>query len=703
MLGIIHQKKLVKVLTSWLTIAALALGIVSCGDRAASSRSPASGFSPQGQVGLIGEVAPPKAIQQLRSTQKAYQPQVKLLNPKADEVLSDTNVSVRFQVKDFLTFKNPDFGIGPHLNVILDNQPYIEVYEPDQPLILEGLSPGTHTLRVFASTPWNESWKTEGAYAQTTFHVFTKTAENSPIPNQPLLTYNSPQGKYGAEPILLDFYLSTLTASPGKAQSQGDRWQARATVNGQSFLLDKWQPIYLKGFKPGKNWLRLELLDKEGKPVNNVFNDTLRLIDYEPNAQDSLSKLVRDEISAAEAGGIVDRNYTYQPPPPEPTFIPTPVPSTSLPTEEIAPSTPTVEETPEIAPSPEVEETPTVVTPAPAAPSPKGGFFSRFRQPAPSPSVVTPPAVEEIPSLTPEVEELPLVAPTPAALQTPTVEATPEVGETPAPAAPSPKGGFFSRFRQPAPSPSVITPPPAEEIPSLTPEVEELPLVAPTPAALQTPTVEATPEVGETPAPAAPSPKGGFFSRFRQPAASPSIVTPVPTEEIVPSTPAVEETPEIAPAPEVGETTPPAAPSPKGGFFSRFRQPAASPSIVTPVPTEEIVPSTPAVEETPEIAPAPEVGETTPPAAPSPKGGFFSRFRQPMATPNSVTVPEEILETPNPESVKSTSPAVATPKTPEGQKFKIIQAPSDADIPSYYLQKSTSPTPTTEGDEEGSL
>ena len=135
----------------------------------------------------------------MRPALEVYQPQVTIVTPQKDEVLQDSQVTVRFQVKDLPIFKDPEFELGPHLQVILDNEPYRAVYDLNQPLVLSDLSPGTHTLRVFASRPWNESFKNEGAYAQTTFHIFTKTEDNNPDRSLPLLTYNHPQGEYGAE------------------------------------------------------------------------------------------------------------------------------------------------------------------------------------------------------------------------------------------------------------------------------------------------------------------------------------------------------------------------------------------------------------------------------------------------------------------------------------------------------------------------
>jgi hypothetical protein len=105
-------------------------------------------------------------------------------------------------------------------------------------------------------------------------------------------------------------------------------WRIRSTVNGESFILDRWQPIYLKGFKPGKTWVKLEFLNNQGQPVKNVFNTTIRLINYQPNGQDTLSKIVRGELTADEVRSIVDQNYTVKIPIAEPNSTETPAPKT---------------------------------------------------------------------------------------------------------------------------------------------------------------------------------------------------------------------------------------------------------------------------------------------------------------------------------------------------------------------------------------
>ena len=312
----------------------LNLMLVACGDRLESNSIAAIEPPMKPTInGKLSEVAPPTVIQELRETLEQYHPQVKILSPKPDQILSETTVPVQLQVRDLPIFKNADLGLGPHLHLFLDDQPYRAVYDTEQ-INFEDLTPGTHTLRVFASRPWHESFKNEGAYAQTTFHVLTRTADNAPEPGKSLLTYSRPQGNYGAEPIMLDYYLTNAPLHILAQENSDDKisdWRIRATINGQSFLLDRWQPIYLKGFETGSNWVKLEFLDQAGNPVDNAFNSTVRVINYTPKGQDSLAKLVRGELSADQARGIVDPDF-------EVTATPTPV---STPTIQPTPSTET--------------------------------------------------------------------------------------------------------------------------------------------------------------------------------------------------------------------------------------------------------------------------------------------------------------------------------------------------------------------------
>jgi hypothetical protein len=270
---------------------------------------------PNRLTGQIAEVSPPATLETLKQIIDAYTPQVRLLSPRPGEVLQDTTATVRFQVRGLPIFKNDTYQLGPHLHLFLDNEPYKAVYDLSEPVTFEGLSPGTHTLRVFASRPWHESFKNQGAFDQRTFHVVAPTPQNELDANTPLLTYSRPQGSYGAEPIMLDFYLTNAPLHMSAQAAPNDDlhdWRIRCTVNEQSFVFDQWQPIWLKGFKPGRNWVQLELIDEGGIPIDNRFNNTVRIIDYQPGGSDTLSQLVRGEVTLNDIAGIIDP--TYEPP-----------------------------------------------------------------------------------------------------------------------------------------------------------------------------------------------------------------------------------------------------------------------------------------------------------------------------------------------------------------------------------------------------
>lgn len=319
-----------KTIVSYLLAIALSFGLVSCGDLNISDLVTGQALRDRIEAfpipeikgisfnnfrdsqGTLSETAPPVLIRQLSQTLENYIPTVSIVDPLPDQILEETNVTVQLTVNNLPLFKDENLEIGPHLHLILDNQPYRAIYSVDEPIVLANLAPGTHTLRAFAVSPWNESFKNKGSYAETTFHVLTKTKKNNPNPQIPLLTYNSPSGSYGAEPILLDFYLSHLPSSEIVKDSATEtlpNWRVKATVNGESFILDQWQPVYLTGFAIGNNWIKLELLDNEGNSIDNVFNDTVRLITYNSENKDSLARIVTGEIELSKAIPIVDHNY----------------------------------------------------------------------------------------------------------------------------------------------------------------------------------------------------------------------------------------------------------------------------------------------------------------------------------------------------------------------------------------------------------
>jgi len=602
-----------------LIIALLVLSLTACGGKAVSqdasiqlAEKPVREKNAQ-LSSKISEVAPPEVIQELRQSLERYQPQVEILSPQPDEILESDKLKVRFQVKDLPIFKNSLYELGPHLEVILDNQPELEIYDLNLPLELFNLSPGTHTLRVFAARPWDESFKNEGAYAQTTFHVFTKSDDNNPDSELPILTYNSPEGSYGAEPILLDFYLTNaplhILAKDNPDNPISD-WRIRCTVNGESFIIDRWQSIYLKGFNQGKNWVKLEFLDNQGNPVKNVYNSTVKVINYELKGKDTLAKILREELSAEELRGIVDADYAVE--------IPT-----------------------EATPETQLEEK-----------SDKGGFFDRFKRdkkdkvPAPESTLEAVPEIIEIPQPEiiqpePELEEtIPEVIETPESeieseetipeivepenelketipevIETPQTE-TPEVETAPIPQPEKSKlDGFLNRFKRNKDDKTSIPQPTLEPTPESKSNLEET-----------------IPEVIETPEP------------------EPKLEETIPEEIEIPQPEINQEELE-----QEAKPIPQSAKSKLDGFLNKFKRDkedktSIPQSEIINTPTGEVEPTSklptlpeivePLENETPIIQqdiPVPEVEKT--PEAKSTTKKLGEYFKRPQRT-NTVTNPE---------------------------------------------------------------
>lgn len=265
-------------------------------------------------------VARPQSIMDLmkqRGEQDEAQPTLRIIAPAKDAVVNGANVNVRLELigdlRGYKPHKDPATDTGNHIHVILDNEPYEAYYELNQPFELRNVSEGKHTLRVFASRPWHESYKNDGAFQMVTFTVkgggdaskptttnsgqtmANNNAASSPSreregkdmrtskggeadPSLPLLTYSRPKGEYKgdeADPIMIDFWLSNA-----KLRGDGGEYRVRYIVDDDDpRFIDKWEPLWLSGWLAGKHTVRLELLDNNDMPVaNGSFNTTTREI-----------------------------------------------------------------------------------------------------------------------------------------------------------------------------------------------------------------------------------------------------------------------------------------------------------------------------------------------------------------------------------------------------------------------------------------
>jgi hypothetical protein len=227
--------------------------------------------TPRASSQRLQEVPPPDWVQQLQGALEERDPRVRILSPAADSLLPEGPWTLRVDVADWPLVDAGSLGLGPHLVVQLDGQLPIPLVESQ--LEMPPLTPGSHLLTVYAAKPWGEAHKGPFALQQIRLHRLAENTATLPAPGTPQLLPVSPAGPAGDPPLLLDWLLLDAPLQGLRTDSLG--WRLRVTLNGESVLLDRQAPLWLKGWRPGSNALLLELLDGRGELLNPPFNSVL--------------------------------------------------------------------------------------------------------------------------------------------------------------------------------------------------------------------------------------------------------------------------------------------------------------------------------------------------------------------------------------------------------------------------------------------
>ncbi len=158
---------------------------------------------------------------------------------------------------------------GQHIHLIVDNEPYAAKYQAEFDYEIPD---GSHYLLAFLSRSYHESIKTQEAFRAEKVMVSGNTITESEPASGPMLFYSRPKGTYTGkaetEKVMLDFYLVNA--------SMGEGYKVKADINGETHLLDSWQPYYIEGLPMGENTITLTLVDREGNPVQAPLNPVSR-------------------------------------------------------------------------------------------------------------------------------------------------------------------------------------------------------------------------------------------------------------------------------------------------------------------------------------------------------------------------------------------------------------------------------------------
>jgi hypothetical protein len=164
---------------------------------------------------------------------------------------------------------------GQHIHFIVDNKPYEALYKPE---IKTTLAQGPHIVLAFLSRSYHQSIKTK-----TAFVIKQIRSGNTKLPDyditKPMLFYSRPKAFYiGADTqnVLLDFYLvNTILSAKGN--------KVKATINGNTFMINDWAPFLIQGLPMGVSKIKLELVDKKGKLLPGSFSSIEREITLAAN------------------------------------------------------------------------------------------------------------------------------------------------------------------------------------------------------------------------------------------------------------------------------------------------------------------------------------------------------------------------------------------------------------------------------------
>jgi len=187
---------------------------------------------------------------------------------------------------------------GNRLHVIVDNGSPIEHANELKPVVLHGLAPGAHVLRIFAVKPDGKMLPDPEAGVRLNFYVRRQDFSNFQPEDRPYLTVNLPkdgsvfpdaEGK-----VWLDFRARNVTL--GK---EGHR--VRFRLDGVETILPNGDPYAWSGLSEGRHRLEVELIDEDGDPVPEIFGRVERTFEIprmvkavNPHEVDSANLWLRD-------------------------------------------------------------------------------------------------------------------------------------------------------------------------------------------------------------------------------------------------------------------------------------------------------------------------------------------------------------------------------------------------------------------------
>ncbi len=266
---------------SW-TDNALALSMSPFESAVGNSLSIDNSFKSQSFTEGLHEVPPPGAVQEIRARLDHFHPKLFIESPENDAVLMkgiNEQWELILNVKDWPLVESQEFGLGPHLVIQVDDLEPLRIshIEGERVVIpMNSLSPGSHRLVAYLAYPWGEALKIPRASLQYRIHFFNELKGTQPDGDTPWLTVVSPSDFTPSEPLLIDWLI--WDAPLQGIKEADDKWRVRVCIDGESFLMDSSESIWLEGLSNDNIEVQFELLNLTGEPINPIFNNQLRVV-----------------------------------------------------------------------------------------------------------------------------------------------------------------------------------------------------------------------------------------------------------------------------------------------------------------------------------------------------------------------------------------------------------------------------------------
>lgn len=175
---------------------------------------------------------------------------------------------------------------GQHVHFILDNKPYVALYEPKHETTVARNS--EHYVLCFLSRSYHESVKGKDAAVMVHFKVDGDgKLQMLEAPKEPVLFYSRPKGDYLGKDttnLLLDFYVWNGAVSDA-LRVVADVENTTTGAKG-SYTFTEWKPKFVTGLGTGTAKVTLRMTDKSGAtvagPQSTVTRENIRLAASEP-------------------------------------------------------------------------------------------------------------------------------------------------------------------------------------------------------------------------------------------------------------------------------------------------------------------------------------------------------------------------------------------------------------------------------------